>query len=457
MGAEYKGALPVISDSTTGAPPLQDRRKYDLSDFFIRRARSKAPLFSILSNRMQKRSTSDPEFKHLEDGETAHKGTLTGESGGAASSLTTSGTTVIISNADNILQPNDIIHVPQNQTNNANTLCRKSGENLEVVSISGTNIVTVKRHATSAANVETKTTATNTLGWIMAGSASREGATSRDALQDTLGIGENYCQIFRESVEVTGSLAGTEMYGGSDLERQRNKKMLHTANNIERAMIHGVKARTFEAGKPKRTMGGLLYWLEFASTLSDPDSEIADYSTTNDLVSGNHTSRVHFMNAALTEILWHRFLEYAFTYGNTDKLAFCGPTFITEFQNLFTGKVQISPLAERYGLNIMMYRSPHGVVHLLHEPHFFAVGVASDPPGGYSTDVLILDIPNLEYRYTVAKGGNSKYMGARDLRLIEGIQANDADTAKEEWFAEVGIGLKSANSHSWLTGVKKTA
>lgn len=451
MGDEYKGALPTISDSTAGDPPLQTRRKYDLSDMFIKRSRSAAPLFSILSHRMQKRPTSDPEFKHLEDGETAYKGTLYGGVAGTISTLATNGTAIYITNLENILQPGDIIHVPSNQTNNTQlTTSRLSGENMTIVSVSG-NTAVVTRNSAGTYNVASATTATNGLAWTLIGSASREGATSRDALQDIMGIGQNYCQIFRESIEVTGSMDATELWGPDELQRQREKKLQHVARMIERAFIHGVKAREFENNKPKRTTGGILYWLEYLSTLSDPDGEVADYAAAADLVSGNHTSRIHKMGAALTEKAFFRFLEWAFAYGNTEKWAFCGPTFITELQQVFTGKVQLSPLAKEYGLNILDLMTPHGNLHILHEPEFMSIGTVTSQPAGYGADCLILDVPFLEYRYTVAKSGNSKYTGPRDLRLIQGIQANDADTVKEEAFAEVGIGLKFAKSHSWLT------
>jgi hypothetical protein len=54
--------------------------------------------------------------------------------------------------------------------------------------------------------------------------------------------------------------------------------------------------------------------------------------------------------------------------------------------------------------------------------------------------MLIVDVPNLEYRY----------LRGRDMDLLTNRQDNDEDARKDEWFGECGLELDLPESHTYI-------
>ena len=61
-----------------GTVPLQGRRCFDRSDEIIWMGLAQSPLLNIMSRKMMKKMTDDPEYKHWPDLELTYKGTLEG-------------------------------------------------------------------------------------------------------------------------------------------------------------------------------------------------------------------------------------------------------------------------------------------------------------------------------------------------------------------------------------------
>ena len=80
------------TENVGGTVPLQDRRKYDTSDGIILMGLAQSPLLNIMSRKMMKKSTNDPEYRHWTDEELTCKGTLKGSNsaGTADAAITTS-------------------------------------------------------------------------------------------------------------------------------------------------------------------------------------------------------------------------------------------------------------------------------------------------------------------------------------------------------------------------------
>lgn len=446
--AGYQG--PLGTSYAGAAPPLQDRRKYDLSDKIIERFISAAPLYGILSNKMKKKLVGDPEFKHWEDAETTFTATLEGcDAAGSDAALTTSLVTVKIAGAEDFLQVGMYLHVPQNQTNQTTAAgtVRLTGENMKIAAIDAAlDKVTVVRDTNTAGNVAAGSG--NHLTFYILPSPNQEGSTAPDAMQDALGVGQQYCKIYRRAVDVTGTRMATDMYAGSDLQRQRTKAFDFTVRAVERDFFHSILARDSVNGKYRRTMRGLLDWMWTPTdSPADPDTAVAVYSSTTDLVTGTGTSRIYNVGGTLTLLNWYRFLEKAFMWGSSRKIGFCGSTFLSEFQYMLSNKVQMPPQKQRWGLEVYDFAAPAGVLTMVHEPALL---------GGYSSDCVVLDLDPLGYAYTAAEPG-SKYSGSRDIRLIKDIGENSYDGTKEEVFAEVAIKLAFLKAHSWITGITATA
>ena len=460
--AGYSGALGTEyqSGGTAYSPPFQDLRKYDLSDEIIKRFITDAPLYGILSRKLKKKSVGDPEFKHIEDGETYYTGTLFGASSATnatAHTIDQNYAWFTINGAAKYLQAGQYIYIPYGQTNDSNTTTTLlTGNRAKILSIydsgtDATNVVTVAPESSDDVMPRTGVAA-NTLQFYILPAANAEGSTAPDALQDILGTGLQYTEIFRKAVDVTGTRLGTEMWGGSDLRRLRAKAMDFVIRGVERAFLFNKMAKSDVNGKPVRTMGGILDWLRAPTGNTptgrlDPDASVADWSSTSDLVSGNGTSRVYNVGGTLSLLNWYRFLDAAFQWGSRTKIGLCGSRFISEFQYMMSGKVVIPPARMQWDLQIYDFAAPGGTLNMIHEPAF---------EGPHALNCLILDLEPLGYAYlNVEEGG--KYNGPTDIKLVKDIGENSYYGSKEEVFAEVAIKKAFLKSHAWMTGITATA
>ena len=450
--AGYQGSLGTSYGGN--APPLQDLRKYDLSDKLLERFISAAPLYAILSKRMRKRVVTDPEFKHIEDEEAKFSGKLQGDSGdgNGSDAITTSLTTFCIADAPNFLQVGMRLHIAKNQATQTNATARLSGEVVTISDISSAAgdagyVVTVVRDTDTTYNV---TAADDTyLNYTILAPAHHEASTADDAIQTALGTGQQYTYISRRTVDVSGTRMGTQMFGGSDLQRARKKALDFVVRDMERQFFHSILSKSYVNGMAKRTMRGIFDWMWTPKdTPADPDTSVAAYgetgTTTYDLVLGDGTSRIYNVGGTLTLGNWFDFVERAFEWGNDHKLAFCGGLFLSKFQYMMSGKVQLTPNEKRWGLLVYDFEGPAGVLSVVRDPAL---------TGGHAMDCVVLDVDHLGYAYLNVEEGAGQYSGPTDVKLVKDIREPSYYGAKEEAFAEVAIDLGFLKSHSWLTGI----
>jgi len=450
--AGYQG---VMGTSYAGSdPPDQDLRIFNLSDEVVMRNIPAAPLYGILTGKMNRRLVTDPEFKHLEDEERKFSGKLQGDSGDGAGSdeITTSLATFCIADAANFLQPGYRLHIAKNQPTQTNATGRLSGEVVKVVSISesaGTAgyVVTVERDADTTYNM---TAADDTyLDYTILSPGHAEASTAPDAINSVLGIGQQYTWIARQTVDLSGTLMGTKMYGGSRKKRARTQAWDFAMRDIERQFFFSILSKGYVSGMAKRTMRGIFDWMWTPTdTPADPDTSVPAYgitgTTTYDLVRGDGTSRIYDVGGTLTFENWCDFAYRALEYGSEHKVAFCGGLFLSKFQYMLSNKVQLTPRETKWGLKVMDYEGTAGIISMVHEPAFRS---------GHELDCVVLDVDKLGYAYLNVEEGAGEYSGPTILKLIKDIRERDYYGAKEEVFAEVAIDLNFLKSHSWLTGI----
>lgn len=445
--AGYQGTMGTSYDGS--APPHQDLRQFGLSDRVVMRNITAAPLLGILTNKMNRRLVVDPEFKHLEDEERKFTGKLKGDDGsGGDTAITTSLTAFNISNAVNFLQPGYRLHIAYGATNQTLATARLSGEIVTVSSIDATgNIVTVVRDTDTTYNITADSAAY--LNYSILSPAHHEASTAPDAIQSILGIGQQYTWITRQTVDLSGTLMGTKMYGGSRKKRARTQTWDFSMRDIERQFFHSILSKDYVNGMARRTMRGIFDWMWTPTdSPADPDTSVVAYgatgTTTYDLVLGDGTSRIYNVGGTLTLENWYDFIERAFEYGSDHKVAFCGGMFLSKFQYMMSNKVQLTPRETKWGLKVYDFEGPAGVLSMVREPAF---------RGGHSMDCVVLDVDKLGYAYLNVEEGAGSYSGPTILKLIKDIREKDYYGAKEEVFAEVAIDLNFLKSHAWLTGI----
>ncbi len=350
-------------------------------------ARADAPLTAMLS-KLRQEPTDDPIFNWFPMVLQELATTV-----GAA--YTASDTVITVADATIF----KVGHVIMNMTTN---------EKMRVTAVNtATNQITVQRaFGTTAA-------AAGSSGQklLIIGSAYGEGTGAPVAVMYQPEVKTNYCQIFKTTVEITGTALKTRLRTGDPYVNDRWQALRQHAVEMERAFIFGEpKLTTDTNGKPLRATGGIKYFI--------PASNMSDFSS------------------GVTESAWDEVLEKVFAYGNDEKLALCGPRALTTLNTLAKrrGTINLVPGDQTYGLKVFEYVSPHGVLYLVRHPLFAKTAELSG-------SMLIIDTQYLVYRY----------LEGRDTQLIENVQTPDQDVRKDYFLTEAGLEVQHGLVHYWIS------
>jgi hypothetical protein len=377
----------------TGQSPAH-RQVLDMADKIYLLEPNAAPLY-VLVSKLNKRVAINPAFQWLED-----ELIPTWASLGATA---TSGTTVLTATTDEELYfaANDLIKFPS------------TGEVCLVSSVTdGSNLVTVRR-AFGSTNSGDYASGSY---FFKIGTAFMEGSTASDLSTKGTILTEktNYCQIFRKSVEITRTMANTELYGGADRPYQRKKKGIELMKEMEKTFFFGEPKSDTGTTHPTRATGGIDYFL-----------------STNDTSAGG----------TLTESEFETFLRKTFRFGSNSRYLFAAPLILSVISLWAQGKLQIFPKDKTYGIAITQYLSPHGSLNLIKDNVLEYIDISySTYYGGYA---YAIELEDCVYRY----------IQNRDIQLETDIQAPGDDSYKDQYICEVGCEFHNEKKHASLTGV----
>jgi hypothetical protein len=285
-----------------------------------------------------------------------------------------------------------------------------------------TTAVTVERCYQSSSITAAGLSAAAGADVVIIGSAFEEGSSSTalSTLSTKTSVATNYLQIFRKSVEITKSMANTELYGGEDRPYQRKKKGIELMRDLERAFMFGEPlqdAASYDttAAHARRTTGGIFHYISSNSTAA---------------------------GGALTETEFEGFLRTVFRYGSNTRYLFCAPIVLSVISLWAQGKLQMFPKDQTYGIAISQYVSPHGTINLVKELMLENAGGVSSTSyyGGYAAAVELEDVV---YRY----------LQNRDVQFETEIQHPADDFYKDQYICEVGMEFHNEQKHGELTGV----
>lgn len=140
---------------------------------------------------------------------------------------------------------------------------------------------------------------------LILGSAFQEGSTNTMLVTKSTKASRlyNYVQIFRKSVELSQSLAASNLYGGDDRAYQRKKKGIEMMRDIERTFLYGHRNER---------------------TTSDIAAMTATRRTTGGLTQFITTNLTN-MAGTMTETEFEAFLRDLFLYGENTRVLFCSP------------------------------------------------------------------------------------------------------------------------------------
>lgn len=246
---------------------------------------------------------------------------------------------------------------------------------------------------------------------LIVGSHHEEGAGVPTAIAYNPSVVENFTQIFRNSLNITNTAKMTRLRTGDAIAEARRESLELHAIEMEKAFLFGAKLEDTGGSQPNRTTGGLNSFLS---------TNVQDFA------------------GSVTIDSWENFLEAAFRYGSSEKLCLLGGRALNVLNKIARayGTVNITPQAETYGMYMLTWITPFGVLQLKLHP---LLSIDST----FTSWGFIIDPAHIVYRY----------LKGRDTQYLENRQAPGDDAQIDEWLGECGLELQ----HEKVHGVFKNA
>ena len=309
-------------------------------------------------------------------------------------------------------------------TPNDNVINLRTQEIYTVTTVTvATNTIVVLRDQTDSTSKLAALVDGDTL--MIIGAGMEEGSTIPTSnIADSNSV-YNYCQIFREAFNLTGSRLRTMGTPGMDMEEISTRKGEEFIRNIERAFMFGSRdVNTTNFGEVRHNTGGLNYFIQ---------------------------TNVESVGGTMTQAAFVTFLaEHAFDEGSDEKWMFAGET-IRGMLSAFTLPYwqTTSTVGAVAGLNVTSYTAPAGQI-LNVVSHKLLKGDTA-----LSQMAFIVDPSELRLRYTqnpMAPVNNGQ------MKLYEyGIDKTTVDAQVNEYFAEIGFEVRNERKHAILKGVTGAA
>lgn len=365
----------------------------------------KAPLTGLTAL-MKTKSTDDPEFNWWEK-------TLPTQRVELAANVGTSDTSLTLVSGASQLKKGHVLKIEQ------------SGELVLVTSDPSTDTsVTVRRAmGTVSATAVTYNGASVNPNVQVIATAHKEGSDAPTGINYDPTKRYNYTEIFRSTLEMTRTASKTKLRTGDQVkEAKRECFELHTIE-MEKAFIHGQRAEITYEGAPLRTTGGIISHIDSANIVSNGGT-------------------------AVTMATLEGWLEKAFRYGSSEKVAFLGNLAMLAINQAVrkNSHFQIVSGIKEYGMNVNRLICPFGELILKTHPLFNQVTGGTNAGGGgayygMTSWMLIIDQAELVYR------------PLDDTEYQKKLEANGLDGMKSGYLTEAGLEVHFPLAHFLVTGI----
>jgi len=365
----------------------------------------KTPL-TALTGAMKESSTDDPVFhwweKALDDRRLALGQNLAASAAGTVETWTLAAG----SNAITFVQ-NDIL------------LVENSDEQVRVYAdpTSNTSITVVRgANGTTPAAVTYAGAGVNP-NILCIGSAFEEGSLAPSGVNYDPTERYNYTQIFRRTMEITRTAAGSRLRTVNAVKEARRECLEYVSVDMERAFWLGVRSSAVRNSKPVRTSAGVYNQMSASNVYQFANGEV-DMDT---------------LEARM---------EITFREGSNEKVAYCGNKALSAINTAVrkNSSYQWTTGEKKYGMNVSRLVTPFGEIIFKTHPLFTQVTggtTGGTPYYGMNTSVFILDMAEIEYRYF--KGADLSYQGD--------LQAVGQDAMKAGYLGECGLEVHHPTVH----------
>jgi hypothetical protein len=394
--------MPITGLRHTGNFQGDQRPKNWRETILLLKPNGKAPL-TALTSMMKSASTDDPEFSWFEKPMPSQRLQLSAD-------LTAVATTIaLVGGADN-LKTGHVIRVEHT-------------DELLYVTADPTNLTSmVVQRAFAGSTAAPVTVASQNPFVHVVGSAYEEGSEAPTGVNYDPTKQRNYTQIFRNTLEMTRTAQKSRLRTGDQVKEAKRECLELHSIEMEKAFFFGRPFEGTRNGKPLRTTGGVINWIDPANVVNNADGSIN-----------------------MLEL--EGWLERIFRFGSTEKMAFCGNAVVLGINQAIrrNSQFQIMSGIKEYGMNVMRLVCPFGELVIKTHPLFNQITSSASPNyNALDSWMVVLDMDNIRYR--PFDGADTKWEGD--------LQANGLDGMKAGYLSECGLEVNHASTHFLIRGIR---
>ena len=268
---------------------------------------------------------------------------------------------------------------------------------------------------------------------IKAGSSQQENAEQPDSIVYLPEQRYNFCQTVEESVEISRRAMATRLRTGSSYQDQKKMAFLLHLESIERMFIWGERAEFTLGNKTASNTRGVL------AALSDwvPDN-VSHYPSSAWSTASWLTGGWDWLDQYMRNLFKHKPEGGS---ASTSRLAFCGYGALSGLNRLAKaiGQLNIEVGATAFGLKVVKWITPYGVINLFPHPLF-------NLESSEANTILVIEPRYFKYRYitdTHFKADRSPDQGGKGT----------TDGKQESWLTDCGLEIHYPEMCAYLTGV----
>lgn len=390
--------MPIQGLRHTGNFEANQRPKNWRETILLLKPNGMAPLTGLTSA-MKSRTTDDPEFNWYEKLLPTQRLELSGN-------LASSGDITVTSGALG-LKAGHLLRVEH------------TGEIVRVSSDPTVDTTIPATRAYSGTSAATVTVASEIPYVHVIGSAYEEGSSAPTGINYDPTRRYNYTQIFRNTLERTRTASKTRLRTGDAVKEAKRECLELHSIEMEKAFFFGARYETTLSGKPLRTTGGVISFIDSNNIVNNTD--------------GSFT---------MTEL--EGWMKRIFDYGSSEKMAFLGNTALLAINTCIRKNTsyQIMTGEKEFGMNVSRLICPFGTLVMKTHPLFNQLGSASY--NSTDSSMVVLDMDNIKY----------VYISGDDTRYEQKLEENGMDGMKSGYLSECGLEVNHPLSHFQIKGLR---
>lgn len=387
---------------------------------------------TAINSKGSSRRVDDPEFSYFSKDLALQGGALSGSGVYLDAQLTTA---VTAATANGVVVYAKVLTTIANHFRPGHTVVMVQDADTTNTTFGKVVSVTIFDSTTSAIGVKLrKAAADGTLELAdyidIVGNAQPEGSFIPDAVSYYPSKFTNYTQIFRTPWDITRTAMKTRYRTGDPVMELKREALQYHGIEMEMAAIFGEKSEaTGDNGKPERTTQGLISMIK--EHASDNVSNFTTAQSSSWLVAGEDWLDDKF--------------EILFREGRSERLALVGPGALRGVQRIVksSGQFQISAQTGAYGLKVMEWITPFGVVNMMRHP-------LMSHKSYLRNSMLLYDPKNMNFSYI----DDTTYQKDLDMPKQSGGRIG-YDGKKEGWLTEAGYEWHFPETAMYLEGLNE--